>query len=199
MHTKITVEEPESLPAHASISIAFQVTDVLQTDAPATVHGIAPLYVRPIAQPYTKDYDAYAGNGPLDWPTRFRIAGWGFLAAYVHGQRVGGAVVIAREPDVELLEGRDDLAVLWDLRVAQRFRRRGVASGLLATAEQWARARGCRVLKVETQQVNVPACRFYAARGFVLRAVNDSAYDGLPDELQLLWYKRLGESGAPPG
>jgi hypothetical protein len=55
------------------------------------------------------------------------------------------------------------------------------------------------VLKVETQQINVPACRFYAARGFVLRAVNESAYDGLPEEFQLLWYKSLVESGAPSG
>jgi len=29
------------------------------------------------------------------------------------------------------------------------------------------------------------------AIGFVLRAVNPFAYPGLPDETQLLWYKRL--------
>jgi GNAT superfamily N-acetyltransferase len=199
MPIEIVEEDSESLSAYASISIAFDVTEVLDMEAPLIGHRVLPLRSRPVATPYTKDYDAYAGNGPLDWPRRFRLGGWGFLAAYVDGQRVGGAVVIARDPDVGLLQGREDAAVLWDLRVAPPVRRRGVASALLAAAERWAHARACRVLDVETQQINVPACRLYAARGFVLREVNESAYEGLPGEIQLLWHKSLVESNAPTG
>ena len=51
--------------------------------------------------------------------------------------------------------------------------------------------KGCHQLKVETQDINVPACRFYAANGFELREANRGAYGNLPNEMQLLWYKQL--------
>ena len=57
--------------------------------------------------------------------------------------------------------------------------------------EAWAAARGCRELKVETQNINVPAGRFYARMGCTLRRVDRLAYKILPDEIQLLWYKNL--------
>lgn len=66
-----------------------------------------------------------------------------------------------------------------------------MGSTLFRAAEAWARARGCRQLKVETQNVNVAACRFYARQGCVLTSVHHNAYPGLPDEIQLLWYKNL--------
>jgi len=47
---------------------------------------------------------------------------------------------------------------------------------------------------VETQNINVPACRFYARQAFVLGAVNRGAYPDLPHDVQLLWYKER-----PPG
>ena len=62
---------------------------------------------------------------------------------------------------------------------------------LLQAVEDWARARGCRQLKVETQNINVAACKFYARQGFVLAAVDRFAYPTLPHEIQLLWYKNL--------
>jgi hypothetical protein len=46
-------------------------------------------------------------------------------------------------------------------------------------------------MKVETQDINVPACRFYAKHGFALRAADCFAYPTLPDETMLLWYKDL--------
>jgi GNAT superfamily N-acetyltransferase len=103
--------------------------------------------------------------------------------------------VAFRTPGLDMLEGRDDLAVLWDLRVAPEVRGRGVGSGLFRAAEAWARARGCRRMKMETQDINVPACRFYARRGFVLRAADRFAYRGFPAETQLLWYEDLVPEG----
>jgi GNAT superfamily N-acetyltransferase len=90
-----------------------------------------------------------------------------------------------------MLEGRDDLAVLWDIRVSPEARGRGVGAALFRAAERWAKARGCLHLRVETQNINVAACRFYARQGCVLRAVNRHAYAELPDEIQLLWDKIL--------
>jgi GNAT superfamily N-acetyltransferase len=66
-----------------------------------------------------------------------------------------------------------------------------VGAALFRAAESWARARGCRQLKVETQNVNVAACRFYSRQGCVLTSVDRLAYPGLPGEIQFLWYKDL--------
>jgi len=63
---------------------------------------------------------------------------------------------------------------------------------MFKAAEAWSMAKGCRQLKVETQNINVPACRFYAKQGCVLRAIHPHAYPEFPDEVQLLWYKDLG-------
>jgi GNAT superfamily N-acetyltransferase len=142
-------------------------------------------------RPYVKDYDAIEGNHPTDWPRRFDTSTWTLLAAHREGQRVGGIVLAHATEGVDQLEGRPDLVHIWDLRVSPEARRRGVGSALLVEAERWARARGCRRLKVETQNINLPACRFYARCGFELSAVNRRAYPELPDEIQLLWSKRL--------
>jgi ribosomal protein S18 acetylase RimI-like enzyme len=90
-----------------------------------------------------------------------------------------------------MLEGRDDLAVLWDIRVSPEYRRHGIGAMLFGAAEAWARSRQCRELKVETQNINVPACKFYWRMGCKLEKVTHRAYPNLPDENQLLWYKRI--------
>ncbi len=191
MHIEIIEEDFRGIAAYASISIAFEVAEEVITNALAEGSVPAPLRTRRVAAPYRKDYDAVPGNNPFDWPARFDISGWGLLAAYAGSLRVGGAIVVANDRQIELLEGRDDAAVLWDLRIVPAFRRRGVASALLAAAEHWARVRGSRVLAVETQHINVPACRFYGAHGFVISAINEAAYAESPDEVQLIWSKRL--------
>ena len=105
---------------------------------------------------------------------------------------MGGAVVAYDTPGVYMLEGRRDLAVLWDIRVAPPVRGRGVGRALFLAAEAWATAKGCRQLKVETQNINVPACRFYLRQGCVLGGIRRFAYVEFPDEVEMLWYKELG-------
>jgi ribosomal protein S18 acetylase RimI-like enzyme len=83
--------------------------------------------------------------------------------------------------------------VLWDIRVSPDVRGKGIGSRLARRCEAWAISRGCRQLKVETQNINVRACRFYQRQGFDLRVVNRLAYPELPGEIQLLWYKELAE------
>ncbi len=182
-------EEPASaLGDYARIPIAFEVRSVF--DVAAADGGFA-LTERSLAASYIKDYDGFAGEGPAGWGQRFDLSNWGFLAARVQGRRVGGAAVAFDTPGVHMLEGRRDLAVLWDLRVAPEARGRGVGAALFHAAETWARARGCRELRVETQNVNVPACRFYARRGCILAEAVRGAYPTLPHEVQLIWRKEL--------
>ena len=149
------------------------------------------LMVRAVDPSFVKDYDSESSNHPNLWGDRFDVSRWGFLAALLDGERLGSAVVAWDTPGVEMLEGRRDLAVLWDLRVAPAARRTGIGTTLFRSAGQWAAARGARRLKVETQNINVAACRFYASQGCTLGAIHRFAYPSLPNEVQLLWYKDL--------
>ena len=180
------IEEPmSSLAAHAAIPIAFPVERVL--DVTPSAEGFSTVE-RTLDSTYVKDYDAI--EHPRDW-LRFDTSKWGLLAAYSDHERIGGAIVALDSHGVGLLEGRSDLAVLWDIRVVPERRGRGIGTALFTAAEAFAAARGCRELRVETQNTNVPACRFYQRQGCVLRAVNRFAYPALPDEIQLIWMKSL--------
>jgi GNAT superfamily N-acetyltransferase len=189
MDVTICEEPSASLGDYASIPIAFEVASEFEVRREGERFGLSEVRV---SSPYIKDYDALPGEQPSEWAGRFDVSRWGVLAARAEGRRVGGAVIAFDTPGVDMLEGRRDLAVLWDIRVAPEARGKGVGAALFRAAEAWARARGCRQLKVETQNLNVPACRFYARQGCVLTAVDPSAYPGLPGEIQLLWYKELG-------
>jgi GNAT superfamily N-acetyltransferase len=67
----------------------------------------------------------------------------------------------------------------------------GIGGRLIEAAILWAQSRHCRALKIETQNINVPACRLYAKHGFTLASMNRHAYAELPDEIQLIWRKEL--------
>ena len=185
-------EEPiASLSRHAAIPIVFTVRSRMHV-------GDERLVEVPVECPFVKDYDAAGGGGPATWAARFDVSRWGLLVARWDGRRVAGAVVAWRTRGLSMLEGRDDVAVLWDLRVAPAHRRAGVGAALFDRAAAWACARGCVRLDVETQDLNVAACRLYASRGCVLRRVDPHAYPTLPAETMLLWSLALDERG-PPG
>jgi GNAT superfamily N-acetyltransferase len=191
------IEEPITAAAElARISIAFEVERVFDVSARDGGLGGLVLSERKLDVPYVKDYDTMEGEHPAQWAQRFDVSNWGLIGAHANGARVGGAVVAFDTKGINMLEGRKDLAVLWDIRVSPEARGRGVGSAIFRGVEAWAAARGCRQLKIETQNINVPACRFYARRGCVLGAIFRFAYADLPDEAQLLWYKILSRD--PP-
>lgn len=189
MQIEVIEEQPPDWVAYGSVPIRFTTRTVLEARPRAS--GGYELRERPVPTAQEKDYDAIAGEGPTRWASRFGVSRWGVLVAWAGGQRVGGAVLVADTAGVDMLEGRSDLAVIWDLRVRLEWRGRGVGSRLFRAAEGWATRRGKAELKVETQNINAPACRFYARMGCELRTVNPGAYPTLPDEVQYLWYKRL--------
>jgi GNAT superfamily N-acetyltransferase len=191
MRVEVSEHPIATLEEYASVPIAFEVSTVLDVAEQSDSFGAFILIERSLDVPYVKDYDAIAGEQPQLWASHFDVSNWGVFMAEIEGQRVGGAVVAFNTPDLIMLEGRDDLAVLWDIRVSPEVRGQGVGSALFRAVERWAEARGCQHLKVETQNINVPACRFYARQGCVLTAVDRYAYPELPEEIQLLWYKAL--------
>ena len=186
-------EEPmTALMEYATVSIAFNVKQILEVRECSS--GVFDLTERNLDVPYLKDYGAINGQEPRCWAQQFDVTNWGLISAYSGDQRVESVVIAFDTESVEMLEGRGDLAVLWDIRVRSDFRARGVGSALFHATELWAAERGCREIKVETQNTNVAACRFYERRGCVLRAVEPLAYREFPHEIKLLWYKRLSHA-----
>jgi GNAT superfamily N-acetyltransferase len=180
-----------ALDEHAAIPIAFVADRILAVTLIDGGLGGMSLTETAVASAYVKDYDAIEGEGPTCWPGRFDISHWGLICARRDGTKVGGAVIAFNTPDLRMLGGRGDVAVLWDIRVVPGARGAGIGSALFRAAGDWAHARGCRWLKIETQNVNAAACHFYRKMGCTLGAIDRFAYPGLPGEAQLLWWQAL--------
>ena len=149
------------------------------------------LRILPLPEKFLKDYDQDENARPTSWSRQFDIQNWGCIRARVKDRIIGGAVLAYRTPGLNMLEGRQDMAILWDIRVAEAERGQGVGTALFLAAEQWAREKNCKTLKIETQDVNPSACFFYQGRGCELHGLNRGVYKNYPEELQLLWYKEL--------
>ena len=180
-----------ALSEYGTIPISFEVKTTL--DARLLEGGLGGMIFseRPVSKPYRKDYDESNGEGPTRWAKRWDIRNWTTFSAFDGEKRVGGCAIAYDTKGLIMLDDRKDLAVLWDLRVHPDCRREGVGGQLFAAAVNWATSRGCRLLKVETQNNNVPACRFYAKQGCILGGLNRYGYVEFPDEVELWWYKEL--------
>ena len=141
MPVKIVEQCVDRLRTYGEIPIAFTVDSQYRVDAIDRGRGGWKLVEERVEPPYVKDYDE-EGERPLRWLKRWDIANWAVLAAMRNGSRLGGAVVAWNTPGVNMLEGRDDLAVLWDLRVHPDHRREGIGKRLFDHAAAWARAKG---------------------------------------------------------
>ena len=191
MTIEVTEEPMTALPEYARVPIVFTVDRVFDVTNCDDGPGGFALSERRLEVPYEKNYDGIAGEGPLQWARRFDLSNWALFTARLASRIVGGATVAFDTPGLTMLEGRRDVAVLWDIRVSPDARRRGVGAALFERVEAWAQLHGCRQLKIETQNTNVRACRFYERQGCQLREIHRAAYPELPEEIQLLWYKDL--------
>ncbi len=186
-----TIEESaEALPEYARIPIAFTVRSRYRVEPISGGLGGLTL-VEEAVVPYLKDYDAIPGEGPRHWQALWDLSNWGIMSAFDGPERVGGTVVAWNTAGFGDMEKRVDVATLLDLRVVPEHRGCGIGRMLFDRAIDWARGRECRRLKIETQNINVPACRFYARQGCVLGAINPCAYGPDLDEVQLLWFLNL--------
>jgi GNAT superfamily N-acetyltransferase len=183
----------ESLHEYVSVPMRLTVTSVLDvSDLP---DGGFALRERPVEKHWVKDY---APEPPQEQAQELRR--WlcphnnAFFIARVDGRPVGGAAGIRHCPDAEyfcMTDGRTDVVVLSDIRVHPDHQRRGIGAQLLESVAGWARAQSARFLKVETQNVNVPACLFYQRAGARLGGIQRHHYREFPEEVMLLWYLEL--------
>jgi GNAT superfamily N-acetyltransferase len=175
---------------HAAIPVSFTAECVLDMPRPGE-RPLWPFGTRPLPAPYVKDYDSIPGNRPTDWAARFDLSRWRLIGAYAGDRRTGGAVVVLATVGIDPSAARGEDALLWDIRVVPAARRTGIGSRLLRAAEEMAAGGGCRRLLVETQNINVAACRFYANQGYVVDTVDRGAYRGIPHETRVVWRREL--------
>jgi GNAT superfamily N-acetyltransferase len=192
----LVIEEvgTEHLGEYAGVSIAFEVRSVLEVRPVKGGFGGLSLTEKKVTRPYLKDYDSYQAGGPENWPGRFDLANWGILIGRSAGRAVCGATVAFDTPGVHMLGGRRDLSVLWDIRVAPEKRHSGMGTRIFEYAAEWSRTRGAASMKIETQNINVPACRFYLKQGCKLGEIDRYAYAADPlvaHEAMLIWYLDL--------
>lgn len=187
MRFELREETCDSLTEHGTIDISFEVRSVLAIEREQGGWQL----IEHAVMPRVKDYDAFPDDRPERLGSRFDVRRWRIISAWRDGARVGGSIVAWNTPGVDMLEDRTDLALVWDLRIAPGSRGTGIGRSLWEASERWARSRACATLKVETQDTNVGASRFYERMGCALGGVNRHVYPEQPDEVQLLWYKNL--------
>ena len=139
----------------------------------------------------TPDYDKIEDEKPTCWQKQWDISNWCIFSAFEGTQRVGGVAVAWKTPGIYMLEDCDDVTALWDIRVHSDYRGRGIGTKLFKRAVDWARNKGCRSIKIETQNINIPACQLYEKQGCTLGAINRYAYHDFPEVIQLIWYLEL--------
>jgi len=185
MPVQIVEIGPDRLADYASVPIRFEVKSTLQVELVDGGLGGRLMRQVPVEKPYAKDYDVY-GEYSTDWLKLFDVTHWGFFLAMDGERPIGAAAVVFDTTGVLMLEARCDLC--------SQPAYRGVGIPLFRYAAEWSRKRGCQQMKVETQNVNVPACRFYQRMGCQLGEIRLYSYAAVPavaHEVMLNWYYNL--------
>lgn len=140
-------------------------------------------------EPYIKDLSVY--ERAAEYEERFDISNWRFYMASDGDIPVGAMTVAGKTKKLNMLYGREDACVLWDIRIADAYKRNGIGQKLLDMGVSDAKKDGYRQMIIECQNNNVPACRFYRKQGAVLSKIDMYAYYLEPeirDEIQFIWY-----------
>jgi ribosomal protein S18 acetylase RimI-like enzyme len=187
---QIVCAGPEVLDEHDRVPMYVDVCTRLRVERITGGLGGIRLTEEAVVPSYRKSYQDPT-DAPPTWAKRWDLSTWGFFMARDQGQVIGGAVVAYRTAGIYLLDQREDVAVLWDIRVHPDYQRDGIGTALFAKTKAFSVERECKLLKIETQNVNVPACRFYSRQGCYLGGIREHAYKDFPEEVELLWFLEL--------
>ena len=141
---------------------------------------------------YIKDLGVY--ELAINYSQSFDISNWAFFMAFDNDIPIGAVTIASKTKDVDMLDGRGDMSVLWDIRVDDRYKQQGVCTELFKNAVEWSKSNGMKQMKIECQNINVPACKFYHKHGAILGKVDEYAYykdAEIKDEIQFIWYLDL--------
>lgn len=97
------------------------------------------------------------------------------------------------EGQITLKSNWNNFAYVEELYVSESARGQGIGRRLVERAEDWAAERRLKGLMLETQDLNLAACRFYAKTGFQIGGADTLLYEGLgtevAEERAIFWYK----------
>lgn len=142
--------------------------------------------------PYVKDLGVY--EEAVKYEEMFNISSWRFFMAFDGETPVGAITVAGTTEGMNMAGGRSDACVLWDIRVADGYKHRGIGQKLLDMGIAAAKSDGYKLMIIECQNNNVPACRFYQKQGALLTKIDTDAYHsepGIENEVQLVWHLTL--------
>ena len=179
-------------PQYDSIPMRFDVKSYYKIEKINRGLGGFALVETPV-EPYIRDFCLGEDETVVRWE-RFNLANWAFFMAFDGDRPVGAATIASRDKQVNMLSDRDDLAVLWDIRVEEAYKRQGVGQGLFDMAADWSRSQGLVQMKIECQNNNVPAVKFYHKQGAVLSVIDEYAYYNEPEyrhETMFIWFLDL--------
>lgn len=160
------------------VNVTDNAFEVKSRIIPYIEDGIFHYNLEEIEKSYTKSY----GNDELDYSTYIDNPDKIVYLAYA-GNTPAGQIILRRN--------WNKYAYIEDIRVGSRFRRTGIGTRLMEAASNWAKIGHMPGIMLETQDINVPACRFYENCGFKLGGVDVYLYKGVTpviDEIALYWY-----------
>lgn len=132
----------------------------------------------PVEPPYRKNY----GFDTDELAEYLNMPDGGLFVAQMNGCPIGYLIVS---------QSWNNYAVIEDIAVDAPHRGSGVARLMMDAAVEWARGAALAGVRLETQSINVAACRFYERYGFLLGGHDRYLYRGLhPEcrEVALFWY-----------
>ena len=107
---------------------------------------------------------------------------------------VGAASLAGTTPGLYMAGNRDDVCVLWDIRIADAYKHQGIGQKLFDLCREAGKRDGYHQMVIECQNNNIPAIHFYRKQGAILGKVDRYAYYTEPEcrnEVQLIWYLDL--------
>jgi ribosomal protein S18 acetylase RimI-like enzyme len=191
MDVEILPVNRKTLEIYCTIPAHFEVDSFIEVDVIEDGFGGMVFHEEQVSKPYMKYYGE--NEEPMQW-LNFNTDNWVIFLVKQEKKTIGGLTIACKTPEIRMLNGRNDLADVWDIRVHPDYRHSGVGTKLFKNAIVWSKNNDYRQICVETQNVNVKACRFYFKQGCNLGAINRYAYygtKGLENEVQLIWFKDL--------
>lgn len=177
------IERATSKNAHLAL-FENEPFDVVGRLVPRFENGVWSFTEQLFDKPFQKAYeDDFSLSDYLDFLSRPRRAVLLFLDA--DGTCLGRARVRANWNKYAFLE---------DIAVRAFARKKGVGAALFQAVCLWAKQEGLCGVTLETQDVNLYACRFYQKMGMALGCADTFLYANFPEtksELALFWYLRF--------